>query len=685
MQAAETTLGMPGRPDGGDVLGVIDRLSSASGALAAVLLALFTGIVCYDVLARAVFNAGTTWATEIGTYLFVALVFLGLASAQRANAHVQVEILVDRLSPQRRAFAESVGLWLALVFVLMCAWQGVRFTAGEYVNGTRDWGLLSTPQWIPQVPVIVGYVLLAAALLRDIRRFAPAGEGRAGWTLPVLAVALACGLLLLGRGDVRIAGTRFDWGTVLIVAASLAGMLAWSGWRVAAVAGGFLLGAGAVFHAAAGAQATWLGLLLVAALFVLLFAGVRVAFSMGIVGMLGLYFLLPAGQLPILAERSWTSINTFTLTAVPSFVLMGALLVRSGITNDLFDALVRWFGRTPAGLAHASVGASATFAAVCGSSLATAATLGSVAAPEMVRRGYGPRLTYGVIGAGATLGILIPPSIPLIIYGNVVGAPITKLFVGGVVPGILLSLLMMAVVMVWALLVRSSVPAGVAYSWREKGAALWKVLPFAIMISVVLGSMYQGVATPTEAGALGSLAALGMAVQRRKMDLAGLYAALAEAARVTAFIMMIVVGAALLSYVFDYLRLPRMMVQLVTDAQLSPGLVMVVIVLIYLVLGCFIESIAMILMTLSVVFPIITALGFDPVWFGIVLVLLVEIGLLTPPVGLVLFVLKGMSDSVSLRDIALGVIPFIFLMLAFIGLLYAFPEIVLWLPRTLGA
>lgn len=686
MHAGELELGRlpPERTASFSVVATVDRLSGLAGTIAAGLLALLTAMVCYDVVARYVFNEGTTWVTEIGTYMFVAVVFLGLAAAQRANAHVQVEILVDRLAPEARRFAELVGLWLGLLLVLVCAWQTGRFTAGEFVNGTRDWGLLGTPQWIPQIPLTLGYVLLAAALLNDIHRLRAPASRALEWVVPVSIGLLLLVLVTLGRSDVRIGGTRFDWGTVTIAAAIAACVWAWSGWRVAAVTLGSIAVLALLFNAARGAGPGWTGSLLAGSLAVLLFSGVRVAFAMGIVGMLGMYFLLPAGQLPILAERSWMSINTFTLTAVPSFVLMGALLVRSGITTDLFDSLVRWFGRTPGGLAHASVAASATFAAVCGSSLATAATLGSVAAPEMVKRHYSPRLTYGVVAAGATLGILIPPSIPLIIYGNVVGAPVTKLFLAGIVPGLLLSALLMLTVLVWTFLVRGSVPTERSYTLADKVTSTVKVLPFLILIAVVLGSMYMGVATPTEAGALGSVAAFAMALHRRKLTWASFYEALEETARVTAFIMLIVVGAAFLSYVFDFLRLPRVMVTLVTEAQLAPWLVMSIIVLVYLVLGCFIESIAMILMTLSVVFPIVTALGFDPIWFGIVLVLLVELGLITPPVGLVLFVLKGMSVNVSLRDIALGAIPFIFVMLGFIALLYLFPGLALWLPSTIA-
>jgi tripartite ATP-independent transporter DctM subunit len=683
VQAAPLAAGAP-ELDRSTVVRTIDRISAAAGFISSIGLAAMTLIVCYEVVSRFVFNSPTTWVIEIGTYLFVAIVFLGLAAAQRANAHIQVEILVNQLDKNRRAFIELIGLWLGVFFFVITAWHTARFTFLEYVHDARDWGLLGTPQWIPQVPMTIGYALFVAALLRDIYYLRPPASKIAQWILPIAAVALVIFLFALGRSDVRIPGTRFDWGTIAICATIAISMLAWSGVRVTLATLALAGVLGVLFYYARGSSPLWIGILLGGGLVVLLFIGVRVAFAMGIIGMFGLYFLLPMTQLPILADRSWTSINTFTLTAVPSFVLMGALLVRSGITTQLFDALVCWFGRTPGGLAHASVAASATFAAVCGSSLATAATLGAVAAPEMVKRGYSNRLTYGVVAAGATLGILIPPSIAMIIYGNVVGVAVTQLFIAGIIPGLLLSAIFMVSVLVWAFVVPSSVPEGTAYPLRQKLAAVVNVFPFLILIMAVLGSLYFGVATPTEAGAVGAMAALVMALQRGKLTWESLYETLLETVKVTAFIMLIVIGAAVLSWVFDYLRLPRMMVQLVKDANLAPWIVMTIIACVYLVLGCFIESIAMMLMTLSVTFPIVVAIGLDPVWFGIVLVLLIEIGLITPPVGLALFVLKGMSPNVELRDIVLGVTPFIFVMLGFIVLLYIFPDIVLWLPSKVG-
>lgn len=665
------------------VVRAIDRLSDAAGLISALTLFAMVGIVCYEVTSRYLFNAPTTWVIEVSAYLFVAVVFLGLAAAQKANAHIQVEILLSHLRPALRAQFETAAHWIALFFVAMTAWQMIRFTVSEYVYDTRDWGLLATPQWIPETPVCIGYLLFMAAILSDIYVLRPPRSPGAQWVLPIAAAAASLVLLLLGQQDAKISGTRFDWGTIAISAAVLVSMVAWSGLRIALAGAALVAVFGFLFHLAAGWSMLGQGLLLVGALLLLLLLGVRVAIAMGFVGLLGLYFLLAQPQLPILADRSWTSVNSFTLTAVPAFVLMGAFLVQSGITTRLFDALVYWFGRTPGGLAHATVGASAIFAAVSGSSLATAATLGSVTAPEMIRRKYSPRLTYGVVAVGSTLGILIPPSIAMIIYGSVVGAPITVLFIAGIVPGLLLAGLFMLTVFGWAVVSPDAVPRGQAYRFREKVASLLGVLPVAALIVAVLGSLYAGIATPTEVGAIGAAGAGLICLARGRLDLLALYRIGLDTVQVTSFILLIVVGAAIFSWVFDFLRLPRAMVDAITGAGLAPWVVMLMIVVLYLALGMIIESISMMLMTLSVTYPIVVAIGFDPIWFGVVLVLLVEIGLVTPPVGIVLFVLRGMSGDVPLRDIVLGVLPFLAVMLAFIALLYAFPEIATWLPSRM--
>jgi len=662
------------------VIRAIDRLGGAASALGALALLAMTAIVCHEVFSRYLLNDPTYWGTEIATYILLGMTYVGLAVAQRSGSHIRVELLLGLLRPDARREVELTATWIGLLFVSVATWQMIAFNFQEYVNDTRDWGLLSTPQWIPETAVSLGWMVFALAILAELYRLRPPVGALARWAVPALAVAAALLLFLLGPFPVKVPGTGFDWGTLVVAAACLLGALAWSGARTALAVAGIVAALTAAFWGAKGLPLLPIGLLLVAALLLLLLLGVRVALALGTVGLLGLYFLLPQPQLSLIAERSWNSVNSFTLTAVPMFVLMGGLLLRSGVATEMFDALMRWFGRVPGGIAHATVGASGIFAAVSGSSLATAATMGTVACPEMIARGYSARLTYGVVAAGGTLGILIPPSIAMIIYGTTVGAPITVLFIAGIVPGLILMLAFMAAVFVWSLSLPGAAPPGDAYGWAEKLRALVGVLPFALLIVAVLGSLYAGVATPTEAGGVGSAVALALCLQRGRLTWRLLYDTALETVRVTSFLLLIVVGASILGWVFDYLRVPASLVDVVRTADLAPWIVMAVIGLIYILLGMFIDPISMMLMTLPVTFPIVTALGFDAIWFGIALVLMIEVGLITPPVGIVLFVLRGMSGEVPLKEIVYGVLPFVGVILAFVVFLYGFPEVVAWLP-----
>lgn len=656
----------------------IDLLSDSAGALSAVALLVMTGIVCYEIVSRYGFNAPTYWGSDIVTYMLVGMTFVGLAAAQRGGEHVRVELLIEAAGPRWHTRLDVFANWLGLLFVLFVAWQMGLFNALEFKNDTRDWGLLSTPQWIPQLPVTIGLCLFALAIFADIVRACRPPQGRALAALAVLA-ALGVVLALLGQKPPAIA-PRIDAGTLAILLASAAAALLVSGPRMAFAVAAMVVGLGLAYFFAKGTGLVVIGALLVGTLLVLLLIGVRVALTLGIVGLLGLLFLLPTPQLSVLAERSWNAVNTFTLSAVPMFVLMGALLVRSGVTGEMFDALTRWFGRTPGGVAHATIGASAVFAAVSGSSLATAATMGKVAGPEMTRRGYSHRLTYGVIGAGATLGILIPPSIAMIIYGTTVGVPVTQLFMGGIIPGLLLSGCFMLCVFVWSAVRPSATPRGEAYPIGEKIRGSIAVLPFMVIILAVLGSLYLGVATPSEAGGVGAAASLLVCLMRGMLTPRTMAEIALETVRITCFLLIIVVGASMMSWVFDFLRIPRTLVATVEAAALAPWLVMVLMGAFYLVLGMFVESISMMLMTLPVTFPIIVSLGLDPLWFGIALVVMIEIGLVTPPVGIVLFILRGVAGNVALKEIVYGVLPFVGVLIAFQVLIYMFPEIVTFLP-----
>ncbi len=662
---------------------LIDRLSDLTGIISTLALLAMTAIVCHEVFARYVLNEPTYWGTEVAVYILVGMIFVGLAPAQRVGAHIQVELVLGLLRPAIRRRWELVASWIGFFLVSMTTWQMISFNYQERLNDTRDWGLLSTPQWIPEAPVSLGYVAYALAILADIYRLRPPRREGARWAVPVILLGVAAILMALGPYPVKIAGSVFDWGTLAIVVGTLLAMAAWSGLATTLAAGAIMLAMGLVFWAAKGAAPLTLGVLLAVTVLVLLLLGVRIALALGLIGLLALYFLLPQPQLSLLAERSWNAVNTFTLTAVPMFILMGGLLTRGGVATEMFDALMRWFGRVPGGVAHATIGASGIFAAVSGSSLATAAALGTVAGPEMIRRGYSPRLTYGVIAAGGTLGIMIPPSIPMIIYGTTVGAPITTLFIAGIVPGLLLMAAFMAGAFIWVTVVSGAAPVAEAFSWKEKIYGLTGVLPFAGLIVAVLGSLYAGVATPTEAGGLGSAVALFLCWRRGQLSWRALYDTMLETIRVTSFLMLIVVGASIFSWAFDYLRVPRSMVSLVEAADLAPWLVMTVVAVIYIILGMFIDSISMMLMTLPVAYPIVSSVGFDAVWFGIALVMMIEVGLITPPVGMILFVLRGMSGGVAMKEIVLGVLPFVAIILGMVVIFYLFPGLVAWLPARM--
>lgn len=664
--------------------GSVDLLSHWVGILCGVSILVMVLIISFEVVSRYLFNNPTSWVTEYSLYIFVGTSFLASGYAHLEDSHIRVEILLDRLSDPVRLRFWQMSAWVGLMFMVVAAWQMVLFVGSEYVGGARAWGLLATPLWIPETPVAVGLIIFALAVLSEARKLSSfRGRGRELTGLAFFGIMIVF-LIFAGLKPPAVGNTSLDWGTVTVVVAVLAVAWLWNGIGVAIGVAVMTIGSGLLFALAADFSALAQGALIAFCLLALMVLGVRIAFSLGVVGSLGVLFLLPTPQLQVIAERAWTSVNSFAFTSIPMFILMGAFLLRSGVTSDLFSVMLKWFGRFPGGIAHATVGACGIFAAVSGSSLATAATMGMTACPEMTQRGYSPGLTYGVVAAGGTLGIMIPPSIAMIIYGSLVGEPVSALFMAGILPGLILMLSFMGVVFVWSFIRPEAAPRSRQYTWQEKLSCLSGVMPFLLLILAVLGSLYLGVATPTEAGAVGALIAAGLCVFKKKMTFKVLIESLLETAKVTSFLIIIVAAASVMCYAFDFIRLPRIFVEIVQGASLTPGLVIAMLVVIYVVLGMFIDPISMMLMTLSVSFPVVTALGFHPIWFGVILVMMIEIGLITPPVGVILFILKGMSGDIPLRDIVYGVLPFVGVFLGNIMLFYLFPNLIMWLPRQMG-
>ncbi|MGE0851502.1 MAG: TRAP transporter large permease subunit [Hyphomicrobiaceae bacterium] len=638
----------------------------------------------YDVLARYIFNKPTDWATEISTYVLIGIIFIGAAYTHLAEGNVRVHLLLDRLSEENRRRLCLVTAWIGLLYVAVAGWQAVLMTLSDYTNGARIFSLLLTPTWIPKAPIAVGLIALAVAILVEIERLSPAAPQQKRWAPYVIFTGLAGWLLFLGPHPALLPGTAFDLGSIAVLVAVIAGSFYTNGARIGVAVLGIIAGSIAAFLLGKALGAGMLTLLLAVAIIFYLVIGVRIAFALAIVGMLAIYFLTPKPFPVTLPDRAWSGVNSFSLTAVPLYVLMGALLVRSGLSGELFSVMARLLSRLPGGLAHAATAGCAVFAAVSGSSVATAATIGTVACPEMIRRGYSEKLTYGGVAAGGTLGILIPPSVPMIIYATTVGVPIVKLFIAGIVPGIIMMLTFMAVIFMWAVIYPSSAPTlpPEARPPLTRQSAIDSGLVVAL-IGLVIFSLYAGLATASETGALGAFVAFLICLLRGRMSRQALVESLFETVVVTSFIFLIVVGANIITFGFDYLKISQKIMAAATDTHLGRWFVFGIIMLIYVVLGAFLDSISMIVLTLPIVFPVIQSLGFDPIWFGVVLVIMAEVGLIHPPIGMNLFVLQGIGRGVSLRTIALGAVPFLAAMGFNVILLCLFPELVLWLPTRL--
>ena len=411
--------------------------------------------------------------------------------------------------------------------------------------------------------------------------------------------------------------------------------------------------------------------------------GLHVAFVMFAISMLGAIFYLGWPATLEFGTQYWGATNNFVLVAIPLFVLLGELLVRGGFTDRMYRSLSDWLNPLPGGLLHTNIGASAMFAAVSGSSVATAATIGTVAIPAFKGRNYDPRLVLGTIAAGATLGILIPPSINMIIYGAMTNTSVGRLYAAGVVPGLLLTALFMAVIVVacwWkpALAGAVSAPAPL----RDRLLRLIDLLPPTLIFIVVMGSIYLGWATPTESAALGVVMSLILCGAYGKVSVKMLHECFVTTVSVTAMIMLISAAAFYLNFVLGLMGVPQALADFVGKLGASKGQMILILTVFYLILGCFLDALAMIIGTIPIVFPLIVALGIDPVWFGIFLVVMAELALITPPVGMNLYVVQGIRKEGLITDVIVGTLPFLFMMLLLVLLLWLFPDLALWLPRV---
>lgn len=421
----------------------------------------------------------------------------------------------------------------------------------------------------------------------------------------------------------------------------------------------------------------------VVVLVILLAFSIPVSAALGTLGLLldQVYSFLPL-QLA-LGEMAWKTSNDYVLMAVPLFILLGEILLRSGIAERMYAAATHWLSWLPGGLMHSNIGACTMFAAISGSSVATAATIGTVAVDQIEKRGYNERFFLGTIAAGGTLGILIPPSINMIVYGVLTETSIPQLYLAGFVPGFVLAGLFMLTVAVGCLIRPKWGGRKVETNWAARIRSLPDLIPPIIIFGIVIGTIYAGIATPTESAALGVIAAFVLVAWRRRLSWSMLKATVEGTMRSTAMIMAILLAAYFLNFIFTSVGLTKQVNAFVLNLGWSPMSTMIAIILFYIVLGCFMETLSMMVATVPIITPVVVNLGFDPVWFGVLIMLLVETAMITPPVGINLFVVQGVRGRGPVHDVMIGSAPFAVTLLVMIALLTAFPQIALWLPNAM--
>lgn len=429
-----------------------------------------------------------------------------------------------------------------------------------------------------------------------------------------------------------------------------------------------------------------IGVFGLAAMFALLAMGMPIGLGLALVSFLGLAAIGGGWEMALgyLSFAPFSIVSEYMWIVIPLFILMGNLAFISGLTTDIYDAANAWLGRLPGGLSVATIGGCAGFAACTGSSAASVGVITATALPQMQRHGYDDRLATGGIAAGTTLGILIPPSIPMVVYGLFSGTSIGKLFMAGIVPGIMLSGMFILTITVWAAVNPQAGPRGPVTTLRTKMASLKKTWSGVILAGVVIGGIWGGVFTPVEAGGIGAFAAFLIALFRRRLTRASFAQCLRDTVRISVMVITILIGAILFNYFIAMTQLPLDLADWVSSLPVSPQYILIAIMLFYLISGCLIDVLGLMLLTLPVFIPIIKNIGIDLVLFGVLSTIAVEMAQITPPIGINVFILNGMAPDVNMYDIFKGIVPFLLCMMLCVALIIIFPQIALYLPQTMG-
>ncbi|MBN1319521.1 MAG: TRAP transporter large permease subunit [Thermoleophilia bacterium] len=614
------------------VVGPINRATRYIRYLVLVLMIL---VVAADVFSRYVLDRSLIGAIEIQAFALVIVIFLSLPELERDRSHIRVDILVNKFSPcVRNVLDNAFYLVIAILFTIVSK----HIVLQAIKKSTEVSSALKLPISAFVGIAAAGLILLTATLYMNYLR-----------TVIELVRGRRSPFLLIGV----ILGVAFVLLPHYVTALPLTGL---------ALGGTIFL-----------------------VLFILLFLGMPLGYAMTLAGYVGLLVTsnnsAAVGNLVGIAP--YTSVADYMFAVLPMFLLMGSLAYFTGLSEGLFSAGNRWLGRYPGGLAMASVAGCAGFGAICGDSMATAVTMTKVALPEMRKRDYDPSIATGSLAAGGTLGILIPPSIGFIIYALIAEESVGKLFVAGIIPGVVLALLFMFTIYIIARLRPALVPTGEKYSLKERLISLKGVIGVVLLFVLILGGMLGGIFSANEAGAIGCLGAIIIALPFKKLNWSNFIKAVDDTVSVSARLFLIIIGVGIFGYFLAATKVPILLADTVAGLDVNRYAIFAAVCVLYVILGCVMNVIPMMMLTLPSLLPTVMALGFDPIWFGVVLVILMEMGQITPPIGMCVFTISSAAPDVPMYTIFKGVFPFVLVMIIMIILLTVFPQIALVIPNWL--
>ena len=602
-------------------------------------LTIMMAVTTADVVLRFFFNSPITGSLEITSFSMVLTIMLAIPYTTVRKQHVTIDIVTSKISERRRFVLESMIILIAVILSGLVVWRTIVYALMRW----NEWTAVLHLKYWPFVFVVAfGFTLMGLVflihLIRDIEQGVKKMKQAIIWAIV---------------------------GTAIVVVFYLAAIwLRYLPWRIGPVTAG-IIGLGFLFAA--------------------FLAGLPVFLSMLLVGFLGLCYLrgLPAG-LSVIGSTPFNAASLYEFSVIPLFVLMGEFCYFSGIGRDLYNTAYKWVGSLPGGLSMGTICACGGFAAVCGDSMATAVTMGTIAIPEMKRYKYEPKLAVGCVAAGGTLGVLIPPSLAFILYAILTEESIATLFIAGVLPGILLIFLFMLSIYLRARKDPKLGPPGPGAAWREKIFSLKGVWAILVLFGVVVGGMYLGAFTPTEGGAIGSFGALVIGVARRRLDWHKILSSIIEAGRISGTCMIILISASIFGYFLASSKLPIELANWVATLPVSNLFILIAILIIYLFLGCLMPAIPMLILTVPIFYPVVKAMGYDPICFGVIMVLMFEMAVITPPMGINVLALQTVVHDVNLADMFRGVMPFLVVMIICVVILIVFPQISLVLPNLLG-